>query len=459
VNSPHVSPDGSKVLYTVSRQDPFRVVNADGTGLTRLPVYSGTLAPSPQRVISRTGLVAFSSGAPSGPTFGASANDVYTLNLDGTNLRNVTKFGSDASIFTYNATISADGGTVAFESNRGGDTTQIWIARTDGTGIRALTTGEPSQSPSISADGSTVAFVRAGQVYTVRSDGSGLKALTAFQLSAAQDPVLSDDGLRVFFSLGPRSGGRGAIYAVDTDGKNLRPVYAPRALNRDGVNGAIAFSSPSPGSLLSAYGLNLTADTMATASRFPLPDSLAGVSLLVNGRAAPLLAVTPWQVNAQLAPEVREGAAAFQLRFADGVQPTPAAATVQTIAPAIFSDLAGGTCQAAALHGGTATLADRDHPAGAGETLEIYGAGLGPADPFVPAGTAAPSSPLARTLQPDVLIGGRRAEVRFAGLTPGFAGLYQVNAIVPAGLRPGPQSIDWRVGNVSAAGCATIWVK
>ncbi len=459
VNSPHVSPDGSKVLYAVRRQDPFRVVNADGTGLTRLPVYSGALAPSPQRVISRSGLVTFSSSAPSGPTFAASATDVYILGLDGAQLRNVTQFGSDTSIFTSNATISADGGTVAFERNRANDATQIWIARTDGTGLRALTSGEPSQAPSISADGSTVAFVRAGQVYTVRSEGTGLKALTAFQLSAAQDPVMSDDGLHVVFSLGPRSGGRGAIYAVDTDGKNLRPVYAPRALNRDGVNGVIGFSSPSPGSLLSAYGLNLASDTMTTASRFPLPDSLAGVSLLVNGRPAPLVAVTPWQVNAQLPPEMREGAVAVQLRFADGFQPTPAAAPVQAVAPAIFSDIAGGSCQAAALHGGTATLADREHPAGPGEALEIYGSGLGPADPFVPAGTAAPSSPLARTLQPEVLIGGRSAEVRFAGLTPGFAGLYQVNAIVPAGLRAGAQSVDWRVGGVSAAGCATIWVK
>ena len=348
VNSPHVSPDGSKVLYAVRRQEPFRVVNADGTGLTRLPVFSGALAPGPQRVISRTGLVVFWSSAPSGPTFAASATDVYILGLDGTNLRNVTKFGSESSIYTSNATISADGGTVAFESNRdpvsgrATDGTQIWVARTDGTGLRALTTGEPSQAPSISGDGSTVAFVRAGQVYAVRSDGTGLKALTAFQLSAAQDPVISDDGLHVVFSLGPRSGGIGAIYAVDTDGKNLRPVFAPRALNRDGVNGVIAFSAASPGSLLSAYGLNLAADTMTAASRFPLPDSLAGVSLLVNGRPAPLLAVTPWQVNAQLPPEVREGAVAVQLRFADGFQPTPAAVQVKSVAPAIFSDNAGG---------------------------------------------------------------------------------------------------------------------
>ena len=36
-----------------------------------------------------------------------------------------------------------------------------------------------------------------------------------------------------------------------------------------------------------------------------------------------------------------------------------------------------------------------------------------------------------------VTIGGVDAPVPFAGLAPGFAGLYQVNAVVPAGVTPG----------------------
>lgn len=117
VTSPHVTPDGKRVLYAVRRNQPFFLVGIDGSSLTQLPVYTGSLAPSPQRVISDNGLIVFTSSAPFGPTFAASATDVYVMNMDGTNIRKVTDFGNNSSIFASNATISADGSTVVFETN------------------------------------------------------------------------------------------------------------------------------------------------------------------------------------------------------------------------------------------------------------------------------------------------------------------------------------------------------
>lgn len=469
VNTPHISADGATVLYSVRRSKPFYTVRGDGGGLAQLPVYSGVLAPAPQRVISRNGLVAFSSSAPLGPTFAASAQDVYVMNLDGSNIRAVTKFGLDASLYSMNATISADGGVIAFESNRdpetgkAGKNSQIWVVRADGSGLRAVTTGsEPSTSPTLSADGSLVALVRSGQIYTVRSDGTGLRALTGFKMSSAQDPVFSEDGSLVVFSLGPREGGRGAVYAVNNDGGNLRPVYAPRSLNQGGVGGIAGWGvdpAASPGGLISAYGTNLSTDALTIAPGFPLPQSLAGVSLLVNGVPAPLLAASPWQVNAQVPPETAEGPASFQFRFADGALTTAGAVEVKLFAPAIFSWFSESLCQAAVLHSGTGVPADDEHPAQAGETLEIYGTGLGPTDPFVPAGVPAPASVLARASTPEVLIGGKTAGVEFAGLTPGLVGVYQVNATVPSGLRPGRHMVSWRIRGITSNGCGTIAVR
>jgi uncharacterized protein (TIGR03437 family) len=59
-------------------------------------------------------------------------------------------------------------------------------------------------------------------------------------------------------------------------------------------------------------------------------------------------------------------------------------------------------------------------------------------DQNVPDGGASPSAPLAQTKDPvTVTIGGKTAPVQFAGLAPGFVGLYQINAVVPAGVGTG----------------------
>ena len=76
--------------------------------------------------------------------------------------------------------------------------------------------------------------------------------------------------------------------------------------------------------------------------------------------------------------------------------------------------------------------ADAANPVAAGDVIIIYCAGLGRVDPPVEAGLAAPPQPLSQTVLPVTLrIGGVQANVFFAGLAPGFSGLYQINAIVP----------------------------
>ena len=81
---------------------------------------------------------------------------------------------------------------------------------------------------------------------------------------------------------------------------------------------------------------------------------------------------------------------------------------------------------------------DATHPISEGDAIVIYCAGLGPVNPPVEAGHAAPSSPPATTVTPvTVTIGGKPAQVFFGGLVGGFAGLYQVNAYVPKGIKPG----------------------
>ncbi|MDQ6701111.1 MAG: LpqB family beta-propeller domain-containing protein, partial [Acidobacteriota bacterium] len=247
LRTPHISPDGAKVLYAASRDQPFYVVNTDGTGLTRLPVFSGSLAPSPQRVISRDGTVVFAGSAIAAQGNTPAPQNVYRMKLDGTDIRALTSLTSASRSFLQNATVSADGNTVVFESD-----TQIWIVRGDGTALRQVTTGsDPASSPSLSADGSVLTFIQSGQVYMLRTDSTTLPvALTRFQTSTASDSVISDDGSRVAFVVGPRNGGRGAIYSVKTDGSELRALFAPPTINFNGITSSIPGTPPSAGSLV-----------------------------------------------------------------------------------------------------------------------------------------------------------------------------------------------------------------
>ena len=97
--------------------------------------------------------------------------------------------------------------------------------------------------------------------------------------------------------------------------------------------------------------------------------------------------------------------------------------TVRAVQPGVFFDASTGF--GAILVAGTGQVT-QVRPASAGEVVEIYGTGLGTTD--------SNQSTLAR---PQVTIGGSTAEVLFSGLAPGFPGLYQVNARIPAGLQSG----------------------
>ena len=89
--------------------------------------------------------------------------------------------------------------------------------------------------------------------------------------------------------------------------------------------------------------------------------------------------------------------------------------------PQLFSVSGDGRGTGAILHANTPQVASSGNPAAVGEALEIYLTGL-KADGAVP---------------PQVVIGGRMAEVLWFGSAPGDAGLDQINVRIPAGLAPG----------------------
>jgi uncharacterized protein (TIGR03437 family) len=86
-----------------------------------------------------------------------------------------------------------------------------------------------------------------------------------------------------------------------------------------------------------------------------------------------------------------------------------------------------------------------------GQVAQLYANGLGPVSHTPASGDPALASPLSSTTTPPTVnIGGQPAQVLFSGLAPGFAGLYQVNVIVPTGVPTGNQPLTLSIGGVSA---------
>jgi uncharacterized protein (TIGR03437 family) len=102
-------------------------------------------------------------------------------------------------------------------------------------------------------------------------------------------------------------------------------------------------------------------------------------------------------------------------------------------APAIFSMNSQGSGQGAILDT-SYNLVDSSNPTTANAFVLIYCTGLGAVTNQPATGSPGPSNPLAWSTTPTVTIGGVPADVSFFGLAPGYVGLYQVNAQVPAGL-------------------------
>ena len=112
------------------------------------------------------------------------------------------------------------------------------------------------------------------------------------------------------------------------------------------------------------------------------------------------------------------------------------------IAPAMYA-FSDGTL--VAQHpDATASLVSASSPATPGETLTIYLVGMGATTPPVPSGTVAPSNPLASVPLPRWLltVDGQPARFSFAGLTPGLAGLYQINFTVPPAAKTGTSTLS-----------------
>jgi uncharacterized protein (TIGR03437 family) len=225
---------------------------------------------------------------------------------------------------------------------------------------------------------------------------------------------------------------------VAVSGNGVATVQLPH-VNSGGVVNAASFAPKlAPGALATIFGSNLANGT-AQASSLPLPTNLGGSQVTINGIAAPLLFVSPAQINFQVPFEAPLSGDGPVVVTNNGTPSAAQTASMAEYAPGIFTYAQDASTVAPVIvHSSNNALVTPANPAAANEVLIIYSTGVGHFDHPPATGNPALSSPLAKAaVMPTVTLGGAPAQVQFAGLTPGFVGLVQINIQLPASLPPG----------------------
>jgi uncharacterized protein (TIGR03437 family) len=215
------------------------------------------------------------------------------------------------------------------------------------------------------------------------------------------------------------------------------------------AGGAVNAASLTPLAPLAAGGLiRITGSNLAQGStlltELPLNTVINGTQVLLAGRPLPLQFASSGQINAIVPFDVPINATHQMIVQRAASYSVPEPVTVAAVQPAVFTKDEtgkGAALVAGVKPDGTPFVVDADNPVSEGDTVIISCAGLGPVDPPVDAGAAAPSSPLSQTVNTvTVTIGGQPATVVSAALAPDLTGIYQVTATVPAGITPAPDA-------------------
>ena len=178
------------------------------------------------------------------------------------------------------------------------------------------------------------------------------------------------------------------------------------------VNAATFTTGIAPGGLFSIFGSGLSGSGVATTVDF-------------DGVPATVLVASPFQINAQVPASVTPGSHVVHVVTAYGsMQQT---VTVSSVAPGIF--LVGSPATGAVENSQDNSLNASANPLNRGGALVIYATGLG-------AVTKQGSLSLTAATVTAIL-NGVEMPVSYAGLAPGYTGLYQVNLIVPTQTAPG----------------------
>jgi uncharacterized protein (TIGR03437 family) len=227
---------------------------------------------------------------------------------------------------------------------------------------------------------------------------------------------------------------------------------APDYTSAGVVNAASFTAALAPNTLASIFGTNLSWSTRAIGAADiaggALPMALANVEVFVGGYQAHLMYVSSTQINFLIPAGLRPGDGIPLFVDRQGVHGPAVALHLDPAAPALFEMPPALLPAATHLDG---SLVTQNAPARAGEIVVLYGTGLGyvysPALGCLNDGEQDGVFPTAAEWlcnmdQFGVSLGGVLVDPKliwYAGVTPGYAGLYQVNLQLPDPIAPNPE--------------------
>ena len=423
---------------------PIQVASPGGLVSPQAPVFT-VKAPTPAIITISPTLV-----APGGADFTLTVNGsnfLSTATVDWNGAALPTTFVSTSRLTAQvSATLIAAAGTANITAVNDGPVSSnqlsLYISATPPASLTTL-------SPNWAAPG--------GAAFTLTVAGTGFAANSTVQWNGAPLVTTFVNATQltatVAAALIATKGAASVIVTGDGGPSNALPfaIALPTpTTSSDGIlNSASFLPALAPGALFSIFGTNLATAT-AQFSTAPLPVSLGGTSVSLNGADIPLLFVSPGQVNAQIPYQAVVGTAKL-IVTSNSVPSAPVDFNIAATGPGVFTQPKSNHVLARNVADGTVNAADT--PARPGQYVTAYLTGQGLVDPPVATGDVAPSSPpFPVPLAPVVVkIAGVAATVQFAGLAPGFiGGLMQLNVLIPD-VSPGELAFDVSVGGVAAA--------
>lgn len=311
------------------------------------------------------------------------------------------------------------------------DARQIWKVASDGTPTSWIGGLSSPGGMAFTSDGTLIIADTGANVVRQLSASGVLTAIAGIGtegFSGDSNPALS---AQLNAPAGIAIGANGAILVADTGNNRIRGLTpSVVAAETDGLTvdnaASLGGGAIAPGEIVTVFGTGF---------------DKANTQLLFGGTKATVFYTSATQINALAPASLAANSITTMSIVLDGVTIATSAEPVVAAAPGIFT-VAGGTGQIAA-NNQDGSINSATNPAARGSIVSLYatGQGLGPASITL-------------------TVAGYNAPILYAGSAPGFPGLMQINAQIPAGfLPPGDQGVLLTVGAAASQTGVTLAIK